>query len=93
MPPPYLISSMQARRLIQKGNCAFLCSVIDTHIFLPSLEDSHVVREFYGLFPDQLLGSLVNQEIELHIDLNLHTRPISKYPYCMSLLELKRLKV
>ena len=33
VPPPYLISSMQARRLIQKGNRTFLCSIIDTHVF------------------------------------------------------------
>ncbi|GFS46043.1 hypothetical protein Acr_00g0099810 [Actinidia rufa] len=31
VPPPYLISSMKANRLIRKGSQAFLCSVIDTH--------------------------------------------------------------
>ncbi|GFZ19571.1 hypothetical protein Acr_28g0002760 [Actinidia rufa] len=31
VPPPYLISSMKASRLIRKGSRAFLCSVIDTH--------------------------------------------------------------
>ncbi|GFZ05260.1 hypothetical protein Acr_17g0008320 [Actinidia rufa] len=30
VPPPYLISSMKARRLIQKGSQAFLCSIVDT---------------------------------------------------------------
>ena len=30
VPPPYLISSMKARRLIRKGSQAFLCSVVDT---------------------------------------------------------------
>ena len=43
VPPPYLISFMQARHLIQKGNRAFLCSVIDTHIFPQFLEGIHVV--------------------------------------------------
>ena len=37
--PPYLISSMQARWLIQKRSQAFLCSVVDTHVAPPSLED------------------------------------------------------
>ena len=41
--PPYLISSMQSHRLIQKGNHAFLCSVVDTRISPPYLEDIHVV--------------------------------------------------
>ena len=43
VPPPYLISSLQARRLIQKGNHAFLCSIVDTRISLASLEDIQVV--------------------------------------------------
>ena len=89
VPPPYLISSMPARCLIQKENCSFLCSVIDTHIFPPSLEDIHVVREFFDVFPDELPDSLVDQEIDFYIDLNQGTRVISKAPYRMSPLELK----
>ncbi|GFZ10840.1 hypothetical protein Acr_22g0002380 [Actinidia rufa] len=53
VPPPYLISSMKARRLIQKGSQAFLCSVVDTHVSPPTLEDIHVVREFPDVFPDE----------------------------------------
>ncbi|GFY95462.1 hypothetical protein Acr_10g0008470 [Actinidia rufa] len=92
VPPPYLISSMKANRLIRKGSQAFLCSVIDTHASPPSLEDIHVVREFPDVFPDELPGSLVDREIEFYIDLNPGTRPISKAPYRMSPLELKELK-
>ena len=93
IPPPYLISSMQARSLIQKENHAFLCSIVDTHISLPSLEDIHVVRKSPDVFPDELPGSLVDQKIEFYIDLNSGTKPISKAPYSMSHLELKKLKV
>ncbi|GFZ16835.1 hypothetical protein Acr_26g0001050 [Actinidia rufa] len=93
VPPPYLISSMKASRLIQKESQAFLCSVVDTYIFPPSLEDIHVVQEFPDVFPDELPGSLVDREIEFFIDLNLGTRPISKVPYRMSPLELKELNV
>ncbi|GFY95476.1 hypothetical protein Acr_10g0008610 [Actinidia rufa] len=93
VPPPYLISSMKARRLIQKENQAFLCSVVDTHVSPPTLEDIHVVREFPDVFSDELLGSLVDREIEFYIDLNPGTRPISKAPYRMSPLELKELKI
>ena len=44
VPPPYLISSMQACRLIQKENREFLCSVIDTQFSPLSLEDIHVIQ-------------------------------------------------
>ena len=60
VPPPYLISSMKASRLIRKGSRAFLCSVIDTQVSPPSLEDIHVVQEFLNIFPNKLPGSLVD---------------------------------
>ena len=84
---------MKASRLIRKGSQAFLCSVVNTHVSLPPLEDIHVVREFSDVFPNELPGSLVDQEIEFYIDLNPGTRPISKAPYRMSPLELKELKI
>ena len=58
--PPYLISSMKARHLIQKKSQAFLCSVVDTHVSPPTLEDIHVVWEFPDVFPDELPDSLVD---------------------------------
>ena len=60
VPPPYLVSSMQARRLIQKESQAFLCSVIDTHVLPPSLEDLHVVNEVSDVFRNDLPSSLVD---------------------------------
>ena len=60
VPPLYLIFSMQTRHLIQKGSQAFLCSVVDTHVLPPSLEDLHVVNEFFDIFSDDLPGSLVD---------------------------------
>ncbi|GFS37232.1 hypothetical protein Acr_00g0050800 [Actinidia rufa] len=41
---PTSFSSMKARRLIQKGSQAFLCSIVDTYVSPPTLEDIHVVR-------------------------------------------------
>ena len=43
VPSPYLISSMKACRLIRKGTQAFLCSVVDTHVSLPYLDDIYIV--------------------------------------------------
>ncbi|GFY96673.1 hypothetical protein Acr_11g0009790 [Actinidia rufa] len=70
VPPPYLISSMKARRLIQKGSQAFLCSVVDMHVSPPFLEDIHAVWDFFDVFLDELPSSLVDREIEFYIDLN-----------------------
>ena len=60
MPPPYLIASMKARRLIKRESQAFLCSVVDMQVFPPSLEDIHTVQEFPDIFLDELPGSLVD---------------------------------
>ena len=46
VPPPYLISSLKARCLIKKESQAFLCSVVDTHVSPPSLEDIHIIGSF-----------------------------------------------
>ncbi|GFZ15671.1 hypothetical protein Acr_25g0000800 [Actinidia rufa] len=78
VPPPYLISSMKARRLIQKGSQAFLCSVVDTHVSPPTLEDIHVVREFSDVFPDELPGCVVMQHGKVIAYVSRQLRPHEK---------------
>ena len=89
------ISSLPCKhaRLIKKGNHAFLCSVVDTHVSPPPLEDIHIVLEFPDVFRNELPSSLVDREIEFYIDLNPGVKPISKAPYRMSSLELKELNI
>ncbi|XP_028090121.1 uncharacterized protein LOC114290413 [Camellia sinensis] len=52
-----------------------------------------VVREFSDVFPEELLGELVDREIEFVIDIVPGTQPISKAPYRMSPVEMKELKI
>jgi hypothetical protein len=51
-----------------------------------------VVRYFPDVFPEALLGMPSDREVEFVIDLLPRTAPISKWPYKMSVEELKELK-
>lgn len=58
-----------------------------------TLESIPVVQDFSEVFPEDLLGTPVDREIEFSIDLAPDTQPISKAPYRMAPAELKELKV
>jgi hypothetical protein len=51
-----------------------------------------VVRDFSDVFPEELPGMPPDREVEFVIDLLPGTAPISKWPYKMSIEELKELK-
>lgn len=51
-----------------------------------------MVCKFPDVFPNELLGDLIDREIEFTIDVVPGTQPISKTPYRMSTSELKELK-
>jgi hypothetical protein len=51
-----------------------------------------VVRDFLDVFPEELPGMPPDREVEFVIDLLPGTAPISKWPYMMSIEELKELK-
>ena len=57
------------------------------------LKDIPIVKDFLGVFPNDLPGLPPNKEVEFIIDLVLETTPISKALYRMSPVELKDLKV
>ena len=57
------------------------------------LKDILIVKDFLGIFPNDLPGLPPNKEVEFTIDLVLGTTPISKALYRMSPVELKDLKV
>ncbi|XP_028054328.1 uncharacterized protein LOC114258557 [Camellia sinensis] len=91
--PPYLISAMKARKLMNKGRQGYLCSVITEATVDITLDSIPVVRDFPDVFPNELLGQLVDREIEFIIDVIPGTRPISKTSYRMSTTEMKELKI
>jgi hypothetical protein len=55
-------------------------------------DNIRVVRDFSGVFLEQLPGMPPDREVEFVIDLLPGTAPISKWPYQMSVEELKELK-
>ena len=69
VPPPYLISSMKAYKLIQKGCQGYLCSILSDLNGNVELADIPVVREFSDVFPNELPGQLVDREIEFSVDI------------------------
>jgi hypothetical protein len=55
-------------------------------------DNIRAVRDFPDVFPEELLGMPPDREDEFVIDLLPETVPISKWPYRMSVEELKELK-
>ena len=57
-----------------------------------SVEEVPVVSEYPDVFPKELPGIPLDQDVEFVIDLLPGTGPISKRPYRMSVDELEKLK-
>ncbi|GJW89815.1 hypothetical protein Tco_0167368 [Tanacetum coccineum] len=57
----------------------------------PKLEDIPVVREFTGVFPEELLGLPPSQEVEFRIDLIPGAMPVAKSPYYLAPTEMQEL--
>ena len=82
--PSGLISAISARCLLQKGCKGYLDHVVDTRSSEVRFEDVPVVRNFLGVFPDDLLGLPSEREIDFPIDLVPGIAPISLPPYRMA---------
>ncbi|XP_075096118.1 uncharacterized protein LOC142174223 [Nicotiana tabacum] len=87
-----IVSFMKAQRLLKKGCLGLLAIVNDTSKETVSIENVPVVREFCGVFPEDLLGLPPIREINFGIDLLPETQPISIPPYRMAPTELRELK-
>nr|GFB47509.1 putative reverse transcriptase domain-containing protein [Tanacetum cinerariifolium] len=55
------------------------------------LEDIPIVREFPGVFPEDLLGLPLSREIEFRIDLIHGAMPVVKSPYRLAPTEMQEL--
>ncbi|XP_028059890.1 uncharacterized protein LOC114263524 [Camellia sinensis] len=93
VPPPYLISFMKVKKLLRKGCRGYLCCALIESLGGASIETIPVVSDFPDVFPNDLLGDLIDREIEFTIDVTPGTQPISKTPYRMLTTELKELKL
>ncbi|GJR10876.1 putative reverse transcriptase domain-containing protein [Tanacetum coccineum] len=57
----------------------------------PKLEDIPVVREFPGVFPEDLSGLPPSREVKFRIDLIPGAMPVAKSPYCLAPTEMQEL--
>jgi hypothetical protein len=62
------------------------------HTRAVALEDIRVVQDYPDVFPEELLGMLLDRDIEFLIELLPGTPPISKRAYRMPVNELVELK-
>ncbi|TYK07688.1 ty3-gypsy retrotransposon protein [Cucumis melo var. makuwa] len=90
---PKVISAMKASKLLNQGTWGVLASVVDTRESKVSLSSEPVVREYPDVFSDELPGLPPPREIDFAIELEPGTAPISRAPYRMAPVELKKLKV
>ncbi|WMV18340.1 hypothetical protein MTR67_011725 [Solanum verrucosum] len=87
-----IISSIQARKLIEQACLAYLADIRDAEIEAPSIESILVVSEFREVFPNDLPSMPPDRDIYFCIDLEPSTCPISISPYRMAPAELRKLK-
>ena len=91
--PLYVILALQDNSLLKKGCQGFLAYVVVCDENEVRLEDIPIVMDFLDTFPNDLPGLPQDREVEFTIDLVLGTTSISKAPYRMTPIELKKLKV
>ena len=91
--PNSIMIAMQASKMLRKSYQGYLVYAIKVRDRGSRLEDIPVVREFSGVFPEDLPGIPPDREIYFQIKLAPGTKPISKAPYRMAPSKLKELKV
>ncbi|KAL8134756.1 hypothetical protein AgCh_009680 [Apium graveolens] len=88
---PFKLGEFDAKRMLRKGNEAYLAYVVDTQKEVANLQDIPVVNEFEDVFPQDLPGLPPDRVIEFAIELAPGTAPVSKAPYRLAPLEMKEL--
>ena len=88
-----VISCFKTGKMIDKGCLYHVVRVKELECETPSIESVPVVRDYPKVFPNDLLGHPLKQEIDSGVDLLPDTNPISIPPYWITLAELKVLKL
>ena len=78
------ISLIRAQRFMKKGCQAILAMVRDLDENVPDLSRVPIVSKFPYVFLKELLGLLLDREVELCIDVIFGTQPIFILPYWMA---------
>ena len=87
---------MQLKRAIQKGCKAFDGIVLNeentNNKDKLKMEDISILREYSNVFPEEILGLPLKQELDFTIELVPGAVLSSKSPYRMNIIELNELK-
>ncbi|KAL8091637.1 hypothetical protein AgCh_034046 [Apium graveolens] len=81
----------EEKRLLKKGNEAYLAYVVDTKKEVSNIQDIPIVNEFEDVFLENLPGFPPDREIEFAIELAPGMTPVSKAPYRLAPVEMKEL--
>jgi hypothetical protein len=88
------ISTLQMRKYCRKGCPLYAIQVLElVEDDKPSLEDHPTLREYRGLFPEEVSGLPPRREIDFSIELAPGAVPVSRTPYRMSIPKLVELKL
>ncbi|WMV09977.1 hypothetical protein MTR67_003362, partial [Solanum verrucosum] len=88
----WLVFVVGAHRLVDRGCLSYLSFFRDTSVEPPCIDHMPMVREFKDVFHTDLLGVLLDRDIDFAIDLEPSTKPISIPSYPMASTELTKLK-
>jgi hypothetical protein len=88
--PINLISLLKAEKYLRQG-CESYLLYLTTEVEERKLEDVPVVAEYPNVFPEDLPGLPLNQQVEFKIDLMPGTTSIAKAPYRLAPSELQEL--
>ncbi|XP_071714509.1 uncharacterized protein [Rutidosis leptorrhynchoides] len=86
-----IISCMKARKYLRKGCQAILAHVKAMESEKKRLEDVPVVKDFPGVFPEDLPGLPPHRQVEFQIDLISGAAPVARPPYRLAPSELQEL--
>ncbi|KAK9002134.1 hypothetical protein V6N11_024822 [Hibiscus sabdariffa] len=87
-----VVSALEAQRLMDDSCQAYLVYVMNPNMGEARPRDIRTVRDFPGVFPEELHGLPPDREVEFVIETHADSVPVSISPYRMALKELKELK-
>ncbi|XP_074314421.1 uncharacterized protein LOC141649635 [Silene latifolia] len=91
-PKVKFISVNTLKSSLRKGDQLILCQMWDRESEAPRISEIPVVRDFEGVFPEEIPGLPPKRDVDFSIDLKPGAGPISKPPYRMGPKEMEELK-
>ncbi|XP_073138951.1 uncharacterized protein [Henckelia pumila] len=85
-----VVSALKTHCALESGGKGYLIYVVDASSDSLNIQDILVVRKFSDVFPDEIPGLPHVRELEFGIELMSGTSPISRVPYCLALLFVKK---